>query len=954
MSKLAGARRPIPSLWCVLPLGLALAACNHIVRVHPPATFAARAEARPLGAGDKLRFPLENLGEVEAGFCFRSAQPGEGLIRFLAERWRLGYSVDLRLNVDAEELAAIEAAGGRVVHLPMHASRPPSPRQILELIRATLKARDEGRALLIHCRRGADRTGAMVAIWRMLFQGFTDREALKRETLFYGHVPLSLPNVHAAIDRFRPELFRRFIENPALLDDAAAIADLESRYFHNQPLHSGSVRVASGALQAGAGKAALLEGWQGSIPMATYGPLPGDAKELRHPVFARALILDNGALRVGIVSCDLLIIDLRLRDAVFDRARERGLALDDLLLQATHTHTSVGGFVEHWLAEFYMLGRFRPELRDHLVERIVQSLLLAQADLRPARLGAGRTFVQGLSHNRRFGSTVDEEVGLIRIDGEDGRTRAALLHFAAHPVLEPNDRTISPDYPGHLAAMLDARFGFGLFLQGALGDLNAKAPGAGEGAGPGRAEAVARALFEAAQPAIEAIATRAHVELGSLTSLFEMPPPNVSVIPDLLFPLELWLSRLMDWPPRAPLQCVRLGDVALVAAAAELDVRLGHQIKRASPSPFPFLLTHANSYAGYAVAPTLHARTKLDPTSVLTNNGASYGARVVASALDLLETQWGRRIDRSLPRLSPAEESRLGATIDLAANPELYASRAAAFEEEILERADATLTQTRRSTTRVRDSLLERARLEVLWLYLEDVRGGDNVKGRVRDLDARLSFGLPLDLRLDAGFGYRRSDWAPAAGDDDDDGAKDLLVGVERPIELVRSSLAGNALRLSPRLELSAPVGDPDPRQPFALAPSSGVWRPGFGAGLEFVWDSYRTLFVEGLYATSTERRDGRRPGDLLDLALGYRERHGLASIGLDWAMELRWPDRRRGGRTLADVEEFSYQLGLRPSLTFHLGEHVDLIAEGILPAARSGAGAGEGEGMRVGLVAGF
>lgn len=743
-------------------------------------------------------------------------------------------------------------------------------------------------------------------------------------------------------------------------EDLEQRGDLETRLWNGKPLLSGSTRISRGPLRCGVAKADLLEGWMKPVQMATYGPSPGVARDVREPVYARALVLDNTAQRLAVVSCDLLIMDLELRQEVLRLARERGLALDDLLLVATHTHTSVGAYVNHWAFELYMLGGFDTSMREHLAERVVVALERASASLKPARLGVGRTFVEGVSENRRVGTAIDPEVGIVKVTDGKGEPLAVVVNFAAHPILEPQDQTISPDYPGLLAKKLEKRHGFGLFLQGALGDVNARVRGAAQiWDAEGLAETVAERLAAAVDEALGDIPTQEDVELGSMTTNVDLPALNVGLIPDLLCPFDWLFGQILDWPRKAPLQAMRIGDAAIIASSTELGVRLGRRIKRRSPSPFPFVVTHANGYTGYAVTAVNHAKRKLDPTSLVSLHGSRHGTVVVEAACDLLEVQWGERLDAQAKLLSPAAKARLAFDkkklgLPLVESPLEVPVATAREEEELLVRTDPTLPQSRRLVGLVGDSLREWVRLEVAYLYQEDLRGGQRIDGRRRELMLRLRLRGPWDLRLDGRFGYVRSEWERAGGPNDDEGLSDLTFGLERPFLLYSDPLAGTALRAIPRIALTAPTGNAEPLAPLAFAVSSGVLRPAGGAALEFTWETYRTVVVEGLFTTSADRDQGRRPGETFQGTIGYRERHGIVSLLVDFTAALQFPDTRTGGSLPVDVEEASFQLGLRPGLTLHPAEEIEIFAQAIVPLAQSGSGAGEGSGVAFGIAAGF
>ena len=310
----------------------------------------------------------------------------------------------------------------------------------------------------------------MVAIWRMLFQGVTDRDALADETWYHAHNRFAHPTVHRVIRRFQPELFLPFVRDPALLDDDEAVDQLERSYFQNQPLLSGRQGTTRGPLTAGVGKVALIEGIAPPIPMATYGPMPGMAKGVREPVFARAIVFDNGARRLALVSCDLMIMDLRIRKKVMDLARSRGFDLDDILLTATHTHTSIGGYVDHWLAEFYIMGSFRADVRSHLVERIVDAIALAVDDRRAAK-ARGRP-------GRRCAATIAIAAWVLLLTPRSESSRSL-----RNPARRSRFSSTSPDIPSSIPPTVAFRrtilaSSHGLSTNATASDCSSRAPSA--------------------------------------------------------------------------------------------------------------------------------------------------------------------------------------------------------------------------------------------------------------------------------------------------------------------------------------------------------------------------------------------------------------------------------------------------------------------------------------------
>ncbi len=132
------------------------------------------------------------------------------------------------------------------------------------------------------------------------------------------------------------------------------------------------------------------------------------------------------------------------------------------------------------------------------------------------------------------------------------------------------------------------------------------------------------------------------------------------------------------------------------------------------------------------------------------------------------------------------------------------------------------------------------------------------------------------------------------------------------------------------------------------------MWRPSAGGALEFTWSTYRTITLESYYTTAIDRYRRRRPGDRWESLLTYSERHGLASLFLGLRTALQLKDRRTDGLQEVDVQDTSFEMGLRPGISIHLGEHAELFGRLNVPLYRDGDGAGEGRGGLFGLMIGF
>ena len=111
---------------------------------------------------------LPNFGRV-TGSLFRGAQPSSAGFNSLRD---IGVSVVVNFRDEngevAEEKRQVESIGMKYVSIPWSGNDEPSSSQVaqfLDLIRQNQNAR-----IFVHCKAGADRTGVMVAAYRIALE----------------------------------------------------------------------------------------------------------------------------------------------------------------------------------------------------------------------------------------------------------------------------------------------------------------------------------------------------------------------------------------------------------------------------------------------------------------------------------------------------------------------------------------------------------------------------------------------------------------------------------------------------------------------------------------------------------------------------------------------------------------------------------------------------------------
>ncbi|HTW81559.1 MAG TPA: neutral/alkaline non-lysosomal ceramidase N-terminal domain-containing protein [Terracidiphilus sp.] len=203
------------------------------------------------------------------------------------------------------------------------------------------------------------------------------------------------------------------------------------------------------------------------------------------PLYARVLVLESGNTRLAYVDLDLGRTFGPASLESLRNAAKHNSGIDDLIVQATHTHT---GPV---ILDEYPNGPPAWETED--LNRIEHAIHDAIEHAVPVRIGVGYSAAY-IGYNRRRvnadGSVsmlwsnatqaptypVDPLVAVLRIDRIDGEPLAILVNYAAHPVTFGSDALrFSADFPGVMCKVVEQAFGgkpLAFFAQGAAGDIN--------------------------------------------------------------------------------------------------------------------------------------------------------------------------------------------------------------------------------------------------------------------------------------------------------------------------------------------------------------------------------------------------------------------------------------------------------------------------------------------------
>lgn len=180
---------------------------------------------------------------------------------------------------------------------------------------------------------------------------------------------------------------------------------------------------------------------------------------------------DSSGNQAALVGMDTHSVDeetvKNVRDLI-DQKTDGRLANVTILLNASHTHSSVG--THHLVGagernDTYISAVLAPRLADIIIKGFD-----AASD---GEIGIARMATEGINYNRTGAPNVDSRVTAIRVDSE--RQRIGGLHMPIHPVVYGGNSTvISPEFPGYARDVLQQLTGVNhsIWLTGSAGDID--------------------------------------------------------------------------------------------------------------------------------------------------------------------------------------------------------------------------------------------------------------------------------------------------------------------------------------------------------------------------------------------------------------------------------------------------------------------------------------------------
>jgi neutral ceramidase len=381
-----------------------------------------------------------------------------------------------------------------------------------------------------------------------------------------------------------------------------------------------------------------------------YGPRKSTG--VLDPIYHRIVVMDDGQTTFYLVASDLCLLSPGFYDEVAaDLKQQFGIEPRQFWWSVTHTHSApeVG---PRGVYDALLKGRsdhdWDREYSQFIRSSLISGIQQAKARLEGARVqtGVGSSManinrrakdVDGkISLGLNPDGPADRQIGLIRLEREDGSIIALIANYAIHgTVLSGKHELISGDAPGVVAAYVEQKLNAPvLFVNGAAGD---SAPIYSVYPDPksGHLSEFRVLLGDRILQANQSLARgTADVTMGLDQTFVETPLRSF-----LEWPKELSGYLRVDSSGktlvRLPIRFLRIKDTALWAAPVELFSEIAMDIRKRSPFPQTFYFGYTNGWFGYLPTASAFAEGGYETvTSVVTNTAEADLKRQVLTFLE--------------------------------------------------------------------------------------------------------------------------------------------------------------------------------------------------------------------------------------------------------------------------------------------------------------------------------
>jgi neutral ceramidase len=308
------------------------------------------------------------------------------------------------------------------------------------------------------------------------------------------------------------------------------------------------------------------------VPLAGFGARKGkSAAGIHDSIFVKAVALKAGQQTLIFVSADLLIMPSNIIDSVLIRLNEKGIQREQLIISATHSHSSLGAWGPGYIGKLF------------------------------ARIGSGCFNAESYTQNRVIGEsgTKNNDFSFIIIE-QTGYKKAIMGSFSAHATTIGSDNMeISADYPGYWERKIeDTSADYALFFAGSTGSQSPVA----KGDGFEKPKYIGEALADSLNVHLSHVELNDKITFSSVSLKIQLPEYHIRITTKIN--LSSFLSRkLMPQPENVYLQAIRIDNMVWITTPCDFSGEYALQIKNALSAKgfFSNVTSFNGSYIGYIV-----------------------------------------------------------------------------------------------------------------------------------------------------------------------------------------------------------------------------------------------------------------------------------------------------------------------------------------------------------------
>ncbi len=372
---------------------------------------------------------------------------------------------------------------------------------------------------------------------------------------------------------------------------------------------------------------------------------PGPSNGIDGRIFIRALVFDDNVNRLALIEADIVSLPNRnylpIRKMIADRT---GIPVDNIILGCVHNHAAPD------VSEMNRNSTWYKSLNDNFVKVVNDAI----SDLEPVKMGGGignsyiamnrrkkmndtisyLTFDENNSSQSygkyktdnpvkiremagvyRLGAnpkgSIDDEVGILRVDRISGGPKAVLINYACHGTsLGARNNKISPEWNGRMLEYVEKQIPgvTGIFVQGAAGDINPRIVGGLDGY-KDNPENTARLGIEIGKEVVDVFPT--------IKTDIPVNPEIKIVRKDITCPRK-YGDVVMDFTHTTidvPVTAIKIDEFIMVTFPGELFHEIGQSIKASTHARYPFLMGYANGSVGYMPTQQAYSEGGYEPWS---------------------------------------------------------------------------------------------------------------------------------------------------------------------------------------------------------------------------------------------------------------------------------------------------------------------------------------------------